>query len=195
MVTTSVPPMASLPASHGEARSDTHPSEGVGPVSTLRGAKVQADPRRAGRVMLAVVFLALVALAAVLLAEAVASNARIGDLKRNGAPVSVTVTSCLANGTGTGSTYSGYTCRGSFTVSGRRHVEVINGVTGFLATGTTLPGVTEPSDPGYLATARSVDDSQPSFGVFVGPVVLGTLALLLGAGALWQARRRRPARS
>lgn len=140
-----------------------------------------------------VVVACILALAAVTVGFGVSAlhhDAAVSRMKRLGVPVQVTVTGCVAMGTGTAETIDGYQCQGSFTLDGRTRTAPITGTDLRYPTGATLAGVVERDDPGRLATAASVSASRSSLTGFVTPAVsLGLLVVVLAGVA---ARRRRP---
>ena len=116
-------------------------------VATLRGAGVDVDVRRAGRVLVGAVLGALAVLAVVLFVAGAQKNAQITSLRSHGVPVTVTVTGCTGLLGGSGSNAAGYACRGTFSVAGHRYDEAIPGDT-LYPPGTPLAAVTVPGDPG-----------------------------------------------
>jgi len=160
------------------------------PITTLRGAGVEIDARRVGRVAAGVCLAALAVSVIALFVAGVHKNAQITGLRTHGLPVQVTVTGCMGLLGGSGSNAAGYTCRGTYTMGGVRYDEVIPGDT-LRPPGTTLRGVTVPGDPSLLSTARIVDAEHASWSVFVLPAILLTL-LVLVAGTLLLRRIRVP---
>jgi hypothetical protein len=157
------------------------------PVMTLRGAGVQADVRRVGRVAIGLSLVTLAAVAIVLLVAGFQKNAEITSLRANGVPVDVTVSKCLGLMGGSGSNLVGYDCSGTYTVDGHSYTEDIPGNT-MHAPGTTLRGLTVPGDPTLFSTPAAVAAEHPSWRVFLVPtVLLVTLLVLVGALVL---RRR-----
>lgn len=156
-------------------------------VSALRGAGVgEVDVRRLVRLAVVVCLVALAVVVVLLCVAGARRNAQITNLHRHGVPVEITVSGCLGLLGGSGSNAAGYTCRGTFTVDGRRYNEAIPGNT-LYAPGTTVRVVTVPGDPGLISTARSLATEHPSGKVFILPAVL--LAVLL-AGLLLALRFR-----
>ena len=161
------------------------------PVSTLRGASVEVDARRAGRIVVAVCLLALAVSAALLFAAGVSKNAQIADLRHHGVPIEATVTTCLGLLGGSGSNPVGYSCTGRYTYAGHRHIAAIPG--GSLhASGSTVRVVVASDDPQLLSTPRLLAGEHTSAGVYLVPAILTGL-LVLGLGAVaWRLRRRAP---
>jgi|SRR5664280_1635270 hypothetical protein len=157
------------------------------PVTTLRGAGVQADVRRVGRVVIGLSLVTLAAVATVLLVAGFQKNAEITSLRANGVPVDVTVTKCLGLMGGSGSNLVGYDCSGTYIVDGHTYTEDIPGNT-LHAPGSTLQGLTVPGDPALFSTPGAVAAEHPSWRVFIVPAIL-LVALLLLVGALVLRRR------
>jgi hypothetical protein len=161
-------------------------------IGTLRGAGVEADVRRVGRVVVGVCLVALAALVVVLFTAGADKNAQITRLRQHGVRVAVTVSGCLGLLGGSGSNAAGYACHGTFTLDGRRYSEAIPGNT-FYRPRATVRAVTDPADPGLLSTAAMVATERPSLTVFILPGTLLALLALL-AGVVLR-RRRQPSRS
>ena len=158
-----------------------------GPLMSLRGAGVDVDFRRAGRVAVAVLLLVMAAAAAVLFVAGAQKNAQITRLHDHGVGVEVTVTRCIGLMGGSGSNLAGYQCRGTFTINGHRYDESLPGSTPTLS-GATFRGVADPSDPALISTRGAVAAEHASWRVFVLPVaVLLVMALIAVA---WVLRRR-----
>jgi hypothetical protein len=156
-------------------------------VTTLRGAGVDVDARRVGRVVVGLCLVALALVTIVLFVAGARKNAQITRLRQHGVPVQVTVSRCLGQMGGSGSDPAGYACRGSFSIGGHRYSEAIPGNTNH-APGTTVQAVTVSGDPTLLSTVGSVATERASWRVFVLPTsLLLLLALLVGALVL---RRR-----
>jgi len=150
-------------------------------VATLRGAGVDVDVRRAGRVIVGVALVALAVLAVVLFVAGAQKNAHITDLRQHGVPVDVTVTRCTGLLGGSGSNPVGYACRGTFAYGGHRYDVAIPGDT-LYASGARLAAVTVPGDTGLFSTAATVAAEHASWKVFLLPaVLLGVLVVLVGA--------------
>jgi len=165
------------------------PGEPAGRVSPLRGAGVDVDVRRLGRVVAATCLLALGVLVVVLSVAGAQKNAQISRLRQHGVPVTVTVTGCLGLLGGSGSNAAGYACTGTYTVAGHRYSRAIPGTTQ-LDPGATIRGVSDPGDPALLSTPGAVASQHPSWHVYVLPaILLAVLVLALVALVL----RRRPA--
>lgn len=161
------------------------------PVSTLRGAGVEVNGRPVARVALAVAVASITALAVVLGIAGLHKNAQITALQQHGVPVVVTVTTCEGLLGGSGSNPAGYACRGTYRVAGQRYSESIPGNV-LRRSGSTLTGVTVPSDPSLLSTPRLVSTQRASATVFIVPALL--LLVVVGwVGFLVRRRRQRRA--
>lgn len=160
---------------------------GEAPVAKLRGAGVDVDVRRVGRVVVTLCLLGLAVLVTVLFVAGARKNAEITSLHQHGVPVAVSVTNCLGLMGGSGSNLVGYQCSGTFTLDGRRYSEPIPG-DAFHSTGAMLRAVAVPSDPGLIATTSDLAKEHTSDGAFVLPAVL--LVVLLLALGLVVVRRR-----
>ena len=162
------------------------------PLTTLRGARVDVDGRRVGRVVGGALLVTLAVLTVVLFVVGAQKNSQIERLRQNGVAVKVTVSGCRALMGGSGSNLVGYACQGTFSLGGHHYSEAIPGTT-LYAPGTSLRAVSVPGDPGLLSTASSVAADHPSWRVFIVPTcLLVVLAVLVGALVL---RRRRTPRT
>ncbi len=160
------------------------------PVTKLRGAGVDVDPRRAAWVVAAVCLVALIVTAVVLLVAGMNKNAQATNLQQHGVPVAVTSTGCLGMLGGSGSNAAGYACTGTYTYNGRHFTKPIPG-TVLIRPGAVVRGVIVPSDPGLLSTPQAVASQRASWRVFIAPAVLLVLALVGIAVMLRLARRNR----
>lgn len=160
-----------------------------GAVSSLRGATVDVDGRRAGRVLVALCVVGVVVTAGALFYGGAHKNAEIAALRTSGVPVTMTVDGCRGLLGGSGSNAAGYSCWGSFTAAGRRYRGYIPG-TALHAPGSTVRVVTVADDPALLTTPAMLATEEPSWRVFLLPsALLGGVVLGLSALAL---RRRGP---
>jgi len=162
------------------------------PLSTLRGAGVDVDPRRAASAVVALCLLALAVSASVLFVAGARRNSQISDLRTRGVPVAVRVTSCLGQLGGSGSNPIGYSCTGTYTVAGRRFTATVPD-DALHAPGTIVRGVVASDDPALLSTPRILAGERASSRVFVLPAVL-TGVLALGLVVLGWCRHRRAGR-
>jgi hypothetical protein len=161
-------------------------------LTTLRGAGVDVNVRRAGRVVVALCFVALAVLAVVLFVAGVHKNDQINSLRTHGVPVTVTVSGCLGLLGGSGSNPAGYACRGTFTLGGHRYSEDIPGNV-LRPPGTKVQAVAVPGNPPLLSTRHAVATERVSDSVFVLPaILLAVLVVLAGAVVL---RRRAAGRA
>ena len=161
------------------------------PVTTLRGAGVDVDPRRARRVVVGVILVAITVIAVVLLLAGMKKNSQAVDLHQHGVPVSVTVSGCLGMLGGSGSNPAGYSCKGSYTFKGHRYVQAIPG-NSLLHPGAVVRGVIVPDDPRLLSTPAVVAAQESSWKVFIAPIVLFVLVALALAVVVVRRRRRAP---
>jgi len=163
------------------------------PVTTLRGAGVDVDPRRAGQLVLGVALVALAVVAVVLLVAGIQKNAQADALAHHGVAVDVTVSGCSGLLGGSGSNAAGYRCTGSYTFDGRHYERDIPGDS-LLGAGTVIRGVTTPGDPGLLSTPAMVDAQQASWRVYLAPaIIFAVLAVTLATVVLLRRRRNRGA--
>jgi len=172
---------------HDSAQGRGSDRPGEPPVGALRGAGVQVDTARAGRVAVALVLVALVVVGLGFLVGGYRRNAQIDQLRSQGVPVQVTVSHCLGLMGGTGSSPAGYECIGTYTFRGTHYVEGVPGST-FYPDRTVIAGVVASGDPGLLSTPASVASSHASATLYI---VSGAL---LGAAAVivtWLVVRRR----
>ena len=111
--------MRQMPPTDDRAEHDADPVTDTGPpgeprVAALRGAGVEVDTARAGRVAAWLGVAVVVVVALVLLVAGYRKNAQITALKARGVPVEVTVTRCLALIGGTGQSPAGFECTGQW---------------------------------------------------------------------------------
>ena len=156
----------------------------------IRGGRtVEVDGRRVAVFALGAVLAAMTTIALVLAAQANGTNARINRLHGHGVPVEATVTDCLGLATGTGITAAGYSCRGTFTLDGRRYTDVIAGTSALHAPGERLAAVTDPADPSVLSTGSALATARVTWTGYLMPTIL--LAVVVTTLAGWRFRRRR----
>jgi hypothetical protein len=159
------------------------------PLTRLRGAGVDVDPRRAARLVIAVCLVALVVIAAVLVVAGAQKNAQASNLRHHGVPVAVTVTGCTGLLGGSGSNPAGYACKGTYAFEARRYEQDIPGNTS-LRSGAVIRGVIVPGDPYLLSTPAMVASEQASWHVFIAPIIL-LAAVVLAVTTLLLVRRRK----
>jgi hypothetical protein len=157
-------------------------------LTTLRGAGVDVNVRRAGRVVVALCLVALAVLVVVLFVAGVHKNDQINRLRAHGVPVTVTVSGCLGLLGGSGSNPAGYACRGTFTLDGHRYSEDIPGNV-LRPPGTKVQALAVPDNPPLLSTRHAVATERASASVFVVPAIL--LAVLVVLVLLAVVLRRR----
>jgi cobalamin biosynthesis Mg chelatase CobN len=150
---------------------------------------VDVDTRRVKQVVVGLVLVTLAVLTVVFFIAGANKNAQQTSLSRHGVPVQVTVTNCIGEMGGSGSTPAGYACTGSYTVDGKQYVEAIPGNTAY-DRGSTVQGLTVPGNPTLLSTASVVRAQPASWTVFIVPIVLLVVLLAL-VGLLWFGYRRR----
>jgi hypothetical protein len=170
----------------GAVRTDGE-SPDTGPVTTLRGARVEVDGRRAARVAGTVVPLTLLVLSIVFFFVGANKNAQISALRNHGVPVVVTVSKCIGLMGGSGSNPAGYACTGTYVLDGHRYNEAIPGNT-LYGPGAKLRGVADANDPQLMSTATDVASQQTSWRVFILPTVLFVAFILLAGGLLLRKR-------
>jgi hypothetical protein len=182
-------PVSSHAASSHTASADAALSDAA--LSRLRGARVEVDARRAGRVVVALCLVGLAVLVVALFVAGADKNAQIAQLRKHGVAVTVTVTGCLGLLGGSGSNAAGYACRGTFTLDGHRYNESIPG-NALRPPGTKVRAVAVPGDPPLLDTHHTVDSEHTSSGVFVVPaILLVVLVMVVGVLVLRGRRARR----
>jgi hypothetical protein len=172
---------------------DPREAEPVGEATTtLRGAGVDVDARRVGRVFVAMALVALAVFTVVLFVAGAHQNDQITRLRHDGVRVSVTVTGCTGLLGGSGSNPVGFDCRGTFTLGGHRYTDAIPGNAQHLP-GATLRGVTVRDDPGLFSTVGALSTQHPSARVFILPAVLLVVLALAVGGLVLRRRHLRPA--
>jgi hypothetical protein len=184
-MTTSVFP-AQPPVRNGPIRSD--PAHGA-PISRLRGARVEVDGARVASVFLGVALIAIAVCAVAFFVIGAHKNAQINELRDHGVPVEVTVTSCLGLLGGSGSNTAGYSCMGTFEVSGHRFNEAIPGLER-RGPGDKVAAVAAANASGLFSTTAMIAGERASWKVFILPVVLTLVLLLSIAGLLLQRRKK-----
>jgi hypothetical protein len=178
-------PVGRAPGADVPNNAEPEPSDAA--LSTLRGARVEVDVRRAGRVVVAICLVGLAVVVVVLFVAGANKNAQIAQLRNHGVAVNVTVTGCLGLLGGSGSNAAGYACQGTFTLDGHRYRESVPGNV-LRPPGTKVRAVAVPGDPPLLDTRHAVATEHMSLSVFVVPTIL-LVVLLLVVGALVLRRR------
>jgi hypothetical protein len=158
------------------------------PAIYIRGATGKPVDRTRVRAVVTSSLLAVVAAVLVVTTLGMLAQAsELGRLRAQGIPVSVSVTGCAGIASGTGITTVGYTCRGTFTVRGRRFDDVIRGNTALLDTGQRVQGVAFPTAPTRLYASSSLRTSEsPSSRL---PVLLPALAAVALLTVGWRLAR------
>ena len=146
--------------------------------TTLRGAGVDVDVRRAGRVVVAICLVALAVLVVVLFVAGVHKNAQINRLRQHGVRGHRDGVGVPRSAGGQRQQSAGYACQGTFTLDGHRYREAIPG-NALRPPGTKVRAVAVSGDPPLLSTARAVATERASAGVFVVPSIL--LVVLVAA--------------
>jgi hypothetical protein len=168
------------------------PSSPNEPLSTLRGAGVNYDARKVGRVLVVVSLVTLAVLVVLFTVAGVHKNSQINELRHDGVPVTVTISNCLGLMGGSGSNAAGYSCSGTFTVHGSRYTESLPG-TDFHHVGSTVAATVVPSDPALLSPNTILRHEHTSLSVFLLPLILLVVLALLVALIAFLRRRRRDA--
>jgi hypothetical protein len=187
MTTTDSPTRANTPTEI-EPPPEPELSAGVGRVAPMRGGgTVSVDSRRLTRVVgIGAVAVTAIVICALFVVGA-RKNAQIDQLRSQGVPVQVTVTSCQGLLGGSGSNAAGYSCRGSFALAGRQYTERIPGNSKYVP-GTTLSAVAVPDDPALISTTSALEGEHASTGVYLVPVAL--LVMLMVTVGVFSVRRR-----
>jgi hypothetical protein len=159
-----------------------------GRVAPLRGAGVEINGRQVARVVLGIVLATLAVLAVAFTVIGIHNNRQIDQLRNQGVPVAVTVTSCQGLLGGSGSNAAGYSCRGTYELDGHRYNELLPG-TALHAPGTVVRALAVPSDPTLVSPVSVVDAEQASASVFILPAAL--LVALVALLVVLALRRRR----
>ena len=158
------------------------------------GGGVDVDPHRAVLLIAALCVLALLGTAVAATVSAANQNARIDRLKRSGQPVNVTVTGCLAVGSGVGMGVEYWQCKGDYTLNGQQYNEVIGGSRALLDQGQVVEAVAVPGEPAAVSMAAAVARQRSTWTHYVTAIVLVAAAAVLIFGvAVWSRSRRRAA--
>jgi len=157
-------------------------------VAPLRGAGVQIDGRQVARVILGIVLVTLAVLAVAFTVIGIHNNRQIDQLRNQGVPVAVTITSCQGLLGGSGSNGAGYSCRGTYALGGHRYNETLPG-TSLHAPGSVVRAVAVPTDPTLVSPVSVLDTQHASDSVFILPAVLLVVLVALLAVLVWRWRR------
>jgi hypothetical protein len=192
---------SSDPPAAGRGRADSR-TGGASPgdepgdrVGQLRGAGVSVDARRVGQVALGIVLVTLAVLAIVFTIVGIHTNQQDDRLHHDGVPVTFTVSGCLGLLGGSGSNAAGYSCRGAYTLDGKRYANLQLPGDSFHRPGSTVAAIAVPGDPALVSPASIVETEHSSGGAFVLPIVLAVILLVLVALLLLLRRRRQAAGS
>jgi len=117
-------------------------------------------------------------------------NARIDRLQTHGISTIVTVDNCVGNLGGSGSNIVNYTCSGDYRVVGVAYREVIVGQLNYLAPGTLVRAIVDPSHPGSVELRSVLARSSTSSSVYVAPSILALVLVVLVAGYVRLLRRK-----
>ncbi len=147
------------------------------------------DARRASRVALILCLIALVAASAALFVVGARKNGQISELRKDGVPITVTVTKCIGLLGGSGSNAAGYACRGHYNFGGTRYEEAIPGNVN-RAPGSSVSGVITPDNPSLLSTPATVRRERTSWRVFIAPGVLMLIAVATTLALAFRHARR-----
>jgi hypothetical protein len=165
----------------------TEPSDQ--PLSTLRGAGVDFNPRKVARVVIGLCLATLAVLVVVFTVVGANKNAQISSLRQHGVKVDVVVTQCRGLMGGSGSNAAGYACQGTFTFGGHRYTQEIPGNT-LYPPGHVIKSVTVPDDPALVSPISMVNVEHASWRVFILPAVLLIVLGLVSAGLILRRRHR-----
>ena len=192
-MTASDPTPPADPTSRGAGRGPGSPTEPPDqPLTILRGAGVDVDPRRAGQLVMAACLVVVVVVAVILLVAGVEKNSQANSLTNHGVTVDIKVTGCLGLLGGSGSNGAGYACKGTYTYRGRHYAEDIPG-NAVHSPGSIVPGVIAPDDPGLVSTPAEVADQPASWNVYVAPAVLLVVFVVILTILILMRRRGRRA--
>jgi hypothetical protein len=173
-----------------DGNTDSHAtSDGAGYIRG--GGGVVVDRGLVVRVVAWAVLLVLLVVAVLLTRAAVNKNSRIDGLKSHGVAVQVTVTECLGMASGTGITVTGFKCRGTFELTGRRYEEVIEASSIPHQSGDVVAAIVDPRDPTSLTLASVVSGQHASWTAFVIPAIPALLFVAGLATLLMSMRSRR----
>jgi hypothetical protein len=161
---------------------------GPGDSGYIRGAGgVAIDGRKVVLVVVALTTLILAGVTAGLGVSTADQRSRQARLQREGVPVSVTVTSCTAVGSGIAQLITYYDCRGNYQLGGQTYNEGIRGSTTNRPTGQVIQAVADRDDPSDLSIRR-IETNRASY---LSSLVVGALTVLVGAAGFWWWRRGR----
>ncbi|MFZ0665121.1 MAG: hypothetical protein WAM97_05150 [Acidimicrobiales bacterium] len=158
------------------------------PLTTLRGARVEADPRRIGQAILVICLVSLAVSVVALYVAGVHQNDQIAALKTQGVRVTETVTGCQGLLGGSGSNPVGYDCEGTFTFNGHTYNDPVPGSQAH-DVGAKVVVVADRNNPGLVSSVSQVNGEHTSVSVYVIPTLL-LIALVLALGIVITRWRR-----
>jgi hypothetical protein len=157
-------------------------------VAMLRGAPVEVNTQRVMQMVSALIVATLAVTTVTFFLSGVHRNSDVSNLQQHGVSVTVTVTTCVGELGGSGSTLADYRCEGTFILGGQRRRDIIPGHI-FRATGSTVTLVTATNNLGLLATTTQVMNEKSSSAVFILPTTF--LAVLIAFVAVVARSRSR----
>lgn len=160
-------------------------------VGALRGSTAVGVHREFWNYAGAVALVILSVVMVVSFVSAATDNARIHRMKTHGIAVAVTVTDCVGNLGGSGSTGAGDTCHGRYRVGATTYHEVIGSMSTFTPPGAVIDGVADPSQPSTVVIASAVAAWTPSNEAYLAPGVLALFLVVLTWAYVRLARRSR----
>jgi hypothetical protein len=155
------------------------------------GGGVAIQTRRVLGAVAALCVAVLVALIVDLTMAAAHQGAQLSTLRHQGVPVEVTVTGCLAVGSGVGMGIEYWQCRGAYALGGETFNEVIRGSRNLLDAGQQLSALAVPGRPALVSTVSAVAQRHSAWTRYVAPALLGVAAVLVVLGWVLLSRRRR----
>jgi glycine C-acetyltransferase len=134
--------------------------------------------------------LTLAVIAAVVGAQTASDNSRASHLRSHGQQVQVTLKSCFGIAGGTGITYLGFSCTGTFELNGHRFTEAFDGTNKAHFAGQVATAIVDPSHPSSVDLADTKSEAaRPSNSGYVGAGSCALVALIL-LGLMLRLRRR-----
>jgi hypothetical protein len=160
---------------------------------TRAGGGAHISPRLLAAILIWLLVAVLAALAVYFAVAGSTESSRLNTLRHRGVPVTATVSGCVGISSGVGMGIEYWQCRATYTLAGQSFNEVVNGSRGLLEAGERVGAIAVPGDPSLLSTVASVHGSGSSETDNVVAVVLGAVAVVVGAGwlRLERVRRRR----
>jgi hypothetical protein len=179
-----------------DLRIATTESDPEAPLTTLRNARGEADPRRVRNIAVGLCLAALASTSVVLFVVGAHQNGQISALKKSGVQVVETVTGCQGLLGGSGSNGAGYSCKGTVTLNGRTYNDSVPDNL-LYPPGAKVKVVVDSQNPGLVASIATVKNEHASNSVYVLPTILLVAFLALGAiiGIRFRKRLARPPRA